>query len=113
MHEMSVATGILNVLGAKLSQLPPCKLLALQLTVGKLSGIETQSLRFALDTILAGQGHNNVHLHLRESPAVFKCTACNWHGHLETFTLRCPDCNATELDIIDGQDVILERIEVE
>ena len=113
MHEMSVATGIINVLGDKLSQLAPCKLIALELTVGKLSGIEEQSLRFALDTLLVGQGHSDVHLRFRQSPAVFKCTACNWQGQLETFTLRCPQCNATELDIINGQDVILERIEVE
>ena len=110
---MSVATGIINVLRRKLSQLPSCRLIGLELSVGKLSGIEEHSLRFALDTLLVGQGHTDVHLRFRESPAVFKCTGCEWEGQLETFTLLCPDCQASELDIINGQDVILERIEVE
>jgi hydrogenase nickel incorporation protein HypA/HybF len=110
---MAVATGIINVLRSKLSQLPPCKLIALELTIGKLSGIEEHSLRFALDTLLVDQGHTGVHLRFHDSPAVFKCTACQWQGQLENFTLLCPDCNGPELDIINGQDVILERIEVE
>ncbi|MCK4851424.1 MAG: hydrogenase maturation nickel metallochaperone HypA [Phycisphaerae bacterium] len=113
MHEMSVATGIINVLDDKLGQLAPCKLIALELAVGKLSGIEEHSLRFALDTLLVGQGHTDVHLRCRQSPAVFKCTACNWQGEMDGFTLACPECNGPDLDIIAGQDVTLETIEVE
>lgn len=110
---MSVATGIINVLSTKLDQLDPCKLIALELAVGKFSGIEEHSLRFALDTILAGQGYGDVKLRFHDSPAVFKCPACDWQGQIETFTLLCPQCRARDLDIISGQDVILERIEIE
>ena len=113
MHEMSVAAGIINILDAQLKQLAPCKLIALELDVGKLSGIEELSLQYALETLLVDQGHTSVHLRFRQSPALFKCAACDWKGQLETFTLLCPDCNAGELDIIDGQDVILERIQIE
>ena len=110
---MSVATGVVNVLSTKMGQLAPCKLIALELAVGKFSGIEEHSLRFALDTLLAGQGYADVQLRFHDSPAVFKCTACDWQGQIETFTLLCPQCQANDLDIINGQDVILERIEVE
>ena len=110
---MAVATGIINVLRSKLSQLSPCRLIALELAVGKLSGIEEHSLRFALDTLLVDQGHTAVHLRFRDSPAVFKCTACDWQGEMDGFTLACPECNGPDLDIIAGQDVILKTIEVE
>ncbi len=113
MHEMSVAAGIINVLDAQLKQLAPCKLIAMELAVGKLSGVDDESLKFALETLLVGQGQTGVLLRFRQSPALFKCTACHWQGQLEIFTLLCPDCSAGELDIIDGQDVILERIEIE
>ncbi len=110
---MSVASGIVNVLSSKLGQLAPCKLIALELAVGKLSGIEEHTLRFALDTLLAGQGYADVQLRFHDSPAVFKRPACDWQGQIETFTLLCPHCQDGDLDIINGQDVILERIEVE
>ena len=110
---MAVATGIINVLRSKLSQLPPCKLIGLELAVGKLSGIEEHSLRFALETLLVDQGHTGVHLRFRDSPAVFKCTACDWQGEMDGFTLACPECNGLDLDIIAGQDVTLKTIEVE
>ena len=110
---MSVATGIINVLSSKLGQLAPCKLIALELAVGKFSGIEEHSLRFALETLLAGKGYDDVQLRFHDSPAVFKCAACDWQGQIETFTLICSRCQTSDLDIVNGQDVILERIEVE
>ena len=108
-----MATGIVNVLSSTLGQLAPCKLIALELAVGKLSGIEEHSLRFALDTLLVGQGYADVQLRFHDSPAVFKCTACDWQGQIETFTPLCPQCQADDLDIVNGQDVILKRIEIE
>ena len=112
-HEMSVATGIINVLDAKLGQLGSCKLTAVEVAVGELSGIAEDSLRFAVDSLLADKGYADVQLRLRRSPAVFGCAECNWKGQIETFSLHCPQCNAGEMEIINGQDVVLERIEVE
>lgn len=110
---MSVATGIIKVLGRKLAELKPCKLTALQLSLGELSGIDRDSLRFALDTLLADVGYNGLDIRFELTPATFKCSACNWQGRLESLTLVCPECTGPELDIISGQDVYLERIEVE
>ena len=113
LHEMSVATSLMRVLSKKLVELAPCKLTALELTVGELSGIDRESLRFALDTLVTEAGYDGVELRFEPGPAVFACIACNWQGQLDSFTLVCPDCNGAALDIIAGQDVSLERIEIE
>ena len=112
-HEMSVATGIVNVVRSKLTELAPCRLTALQLSLGELSGIDRDSLRFALDTLLADADYNGVEVRFELSLAVFECSACNWQGPLESFALTCPECAGHDLDIIQGQDVSLESIEVE
>ena len=110
---MSVATGIIKVLSGKLSELGDCKLKALQLSLGELSGIDRDSLSFALDTLLADAGYNGVDIFFELAPATFECSACNWQGRLESLTLACPECAGRDLDIVAGQDVTLERIEVE
>ena len=110
---MSVATGIMNVLRSKLSKLASCRLTALQLSLGELSGIDRDSLRFALDTLLADADYNGVEIRFELVPATFKCSACNWQGRLESFVLTCPECAGQGLDITAGQDVSLESIEVE
>ncbi|NIA06593.1 MAG: hypothetical protein GWP14_02980 [Actinobacteria bacterium] len=112
-HEMSVATGIMNVLHSKLSKLASCRLTALQLSLGELSGIDRDSLCFALDTLLADADYNGVEIRFELTPATFKCSVCNWQGRLESFALTCPECAGQDLDIIAGQDVTLEGIEVE
>ena len=110
---MSVATGIIKVLGGKLAELKPCKLKALHLSLGELSGIDRDSLSFALDTLLADAGYDGLEIRFELTPATFKCSACNWQGRLKSFTLVCPECDGRDLDIVAGQDVTLERIEVE
>ena len=113
MHEMSVASGIIKVLGAKLKEQGQCRLLAMVLAVGELSGIEEQSLRFALETLLAEQGFASVELRFEQVPAAFKCSACGWRGRPDKFTAVCPACGKGELEIIAGREVSLERIEIE
>ncbi len=113
MHEMAVAGGIINILSQKLAELGDCKLIGMQLAVGKLSGIEEHSLRFALDTLLVGAGFADVELHFHDQPALFKCSGCSWQGQLQSFNMSCPDCEGSDLELVSGQDVILERIEVE
>ena len=110
---MSVATGIMNVLRSKLAEFASCRLTALQLSLGELSGIDRDSLRFALDTLLADADYKGDEIRFELTPATFKCSACNWQGRLESFVLTCPECAGQGLDIIAGQDVSLESIEVE
>ena len=112
-HEMSVASGIMKVLGSKLSEQGSCKLRALKLVVGELSGIDRDSLGFALDTLLDEAGYKGVEVRFEAAVAVFKCSGCGWQGELKDFTLACPECKGADLDIMAGQDVYLERIEVE
>lgn len=113
MHEMSVASGIMNLLRSKLTEIAPCKLIAMELLVGRLSGIDESSLRFALDTLLAERGLDSVEIRFASAPPRFKCPACCWAGSLVEFTVRCPACRKGELEITAGCDVTLERIEVE
>ena len=113
MHEMSVATGIINVLQSKLNDLDPCKLTAMDISIGQLAGIDESSLSFCLDTLLAERGFEPVQVRFESAPALFKCSACTWQGTPEDFTVKCPSCSQGELEIIGGRDVTLERIEVE
>ena len=90
---MSVANGIMKVLGGKLSEQGPCRLAAMELALGELSGIDRDSLRFALDTLLDEAGYKDVEVRFESAPAVFKCSSCGWQGELKDFTLACPECN--------------------
>ena len=110
---MAVANGIINALRKKLTELGPCKLISMELSLGKLSGIDQHSLSFALDTVLADAGYGKVQMSFHEKPALFNCSACSWQGQLDDFSICCPQCQDSQLELVDGKDVILERIEVE
>ena len=113
MHEMFVASGVMKVLDGKLKEQGPCKLLAMDVAVGEFSGIEDESLRLALQTMLDERGHSPVEIRFEKTEALFECYACAWKGREEKFTAICPECGAGAVFIVGGQDVTLESIEVE
>ena len=109
---MSVATGIIKVLRRKLAELGPCELKALEVSIGDHSGIAPESLRLALETLLTEAGYTGVEIRFESVPAEFECQACCfWKGREET--VICPLCGEGAVFIVAGQDVTLERIEVE
>ena len=102
----------MKVLQKKLAELGPCKLTALEVAVGERSGIGPESLQLALETLLAEQGYTGVEIRFESVLAEFECQACSmWKGREET--VICPLCGEGTVFIVAGQDVTLERIEVE
>ena len=102
----------MNVLGKKLREQGPCKLIALDVAIGERSGISQESMRLALETMLAERGYTGVEIRFESVPAEFECQACSWWKGREE-TVICPLCGEGAVFIVAGQDVTLERIEVE
>ena len=102
----------MKVLQRKFAELEPCKLTALEVAVGDRSGIAGESLRLALETLLAERGYIGVEIRFESVLAEYECQACHgWKGREEI--VICPACGEGAVFIVSGQDVTLERIEVE
>jgi hydrogenase nickel incorporation protein HypA/HybF len=126
MHEMSVATALVDTVIESLKGMKATKVEEVIFEVGELAFISERQLKFSFD--LLKKDHpvlKDTKLHLRKVKAKVKCTKCDFEGGLDevseakkaeahriAITFECPKCGGT-LDIILGRDMVVKRIAVE
>lgn len=108
MHEYSVAANIVDMV---LEKSQGRRVEKVNLSVGALSGIFTESLTMYLILILEEKGHLGVKIAAQTASAAFKC-ACGEEYTAKKMTDACPSCGGYNRLIIWGKDCVVESIEV-
>lgn len=115
MHEVSVALAMVDELHRIAENTRAKKILNVKLKIGKMSGIVTDSLKFAFDVIKLEQPlMSSAEIMIEEVPLVYECNECG--RSFETDTLyfpSCPDCDSYNLTIVSGEEQHIENVEIE
>ena len=105
MHELSVAEAILAVARAHAGDR---RLVAVEVEVGHLRQVVPSALEFAFELLAPG-----VALELTEVPAAGRCRACGAESELPVFPLTCGACGGTDVEIVRGEELLVQAVEVE
>src|SRR4051812_41893672 len=113
MHELSIASYLVESVVEQAQQVGAERVLAINLLIGDRAGVVDDSLRFsfellAVDTLLAG-----TYLNIRRSPMRFRCDECHGEYIPRDGEFRCPDCQRIGQVIDNGAALQIESIEVE
>jgi hydrogenase nickel incorporation protein HypA/HybF len=112
MHELSLAGGILRLIEQTRERDPFERVTHVTLEVGALSGVEVESLRFALqaiapDTCLAG-----AEIEIQEPPAQAWCLPCGQSVPILQRYDLCPQCGSAQLQATSGTELRLVDLRV-
>lgn len=115
MHEISLVENLLAQLRELAAGNGATKINSVTMEIGPMSGVVIDSFQFGFDTLCADEElFRNSKLIITETTVDFRCTEC---GHVETTTGSRPDgCpNCAELLLIPngGDDLLLNRVEME
>jgi len=115
MHEVSIATGMIDELLRIANENNAKKILTVNLKIGKMSGIVTDSLKFAFDAVkLEHPLLSSTAISIKEIPLVYECSNCgNTFQTDDTYFPACPDCESYNLKLISGEEMDIENLEVE
>lgn len=113
MHEFAITKGILDIVLQKAREVQASKIAKIDVQVGKLTGYipECIQLQFAIlskGTIAAG-----ANLSFYQPAARLHCRKCNLDYTTDSFDLVCPNCHTLEMDVLSGQELSVESMEVE
>ena len=95
------------------------KLRVVKITVGKLTQIVPESLRFGLGIKAETVAFGAVDFVINEAPLKIKCGACGLESVLSRdlagggLTMVCPGCGANEPKIIGGREFSIDSIDVD
>jgi hydrogenase nickel incorporation protein HypA/HybF len=89
------------------------RVVRLELSIGRLSGVSTDSLRFAMELLAPGTVVESAQIDIRQPKAVCCCTACGGRTEIDDLLADCPRCASGEVTIEGGREMMLESIELE
>jgi len=110
MHELSIAQSVVEIAerhaaGRKVSKV--------DLKVGHLRQVVPSALAFSFDLVAQGTVVEGANLVMESIPAVGACRQCKMETHLEMFPLLCGTCGGFDLEIVSGEELEVESIELE
>jgi hydrogenase nickel incorporation protein HypA/HybF len=113
MHEMSVATHLLNLCIENAEKNSAKSISKIIVKIGKLSGVEPHFLTSAFDVIKIDTLAANADLEFIHQEVVAHCDKCSKDYEIEDYYIACPECGNVKVKIIDGEELILMSLELD
>lgn len=86
---------------------------SLRMKVGALSGVEAESLRFALEICARGTRAEGAEVVIERLPARGMCRSCRGAWDFEIGDTQCPACGSPEVELHGGDDLRVESFDME
>jgi hydrogenase nickel incorporation protein HypA/HybF len=113
MHELSIVASLFEILEAKARENQATKIVRVRLRVGKLAGVVPEFLQTAFDSYKQDTIAAESQLEIEEVALKMRCRECTAEIEKEDFVLVCPSCGSTDLEILEGMELLLDKIDLE
>jgi hydrogenase nickel incorporation protein HypA/HybF len=114
MHELSIVEALIEQVRRELQRAEQRgRVRRLELSIGRLSGVNCESVRFAFGLLAPGTLVENADVTIRRPRARCRCRACNARTEIDDLVIQCPQCGSTEIAIEGGRELLLQSIEIE
>lgn len=113
MHELSVCLSILDQVRSIAAERGADRVQRIELKIGPLSGVEADLLRNAWPMASAGTIARDANLEIDEADIVVRCGSCQAETRAVANRLVCGECGDFRTTVISGDEMILQRVELE
>ena len=113
MHELSIAQNLLDIAAEQCLKSGFKEIEAINIKVGRASGIMPDALSFAFDAIKTDTIAKNASLNIAEIPVAAFCSDCNSAFTVEEeYVLCCPSCQGSSFVMTAGRELDIVDMEV-
>ncbi len=113
MHEMSIVTSILQIVEEQARKGGATVINSIDLEVGRLAGIELESLRFCFQSARQGTMAARAELVVDEIPGQGHCPECDRDVDLDFPLAPCPLCGQAVVEAARGRELRVKSINVD
>jgi hydrogenase nickel incorporation protein HypA/HybF len=110
LHELAIADSVVQVASRHANGRRVTKV---YLKVGHLRQVVPSALAFSFELVAQGTPVEGAELEMEEVPATGKCRKCKAESRLRSFPLQCAACHSLDLDLIAGDELHVESLEME
>ncbi|HUS85813.1 MAG TPA: hydrogenase maturation nickel metallochaperone HypA [Bacteroidales bacterium] len=113
MHEMSIAQNIIDIAASEAKKAGVRNVLELELEIGKLAGVEYESLEFALGILAPGSVIDGCNLVIHKPDGQAVCCDCGFRFFTDSHISTCPECNSYYCSVDCGKELKVKSILVD
>ena len=113
MHELSITQSMFELVIEQAKKEKASKVTSVNLVIGEITGVVSESVQFYFDLLSKDSIAENTQLNIKMVPCVVHCRKCNRNSNLDKSEYICPYCKRHELEIISGEELFVESIEVQ
>ena len=114
MHEMSIATALLEGVIEAAERAGASRVTSVVLQVGAFKLVVPEAMQMAWEAVREGTLADGATLHLEEVPAEARCRRCDQRFRPEIdYSFLCPQCEKADVEIVAGDDIVLRSLEFE
>ncbi len=110
MHELAIADSVVQIASRHAAGRRVTKV---YLKVGHLRQVVPSALTFSFELVAQGTPVEGAELEMEEIPVAGKCRGCGVESQPTGFPLQCGACGALELEIVRGEELYVESLELE
>jgi hydrogenase nickel incorporation protein HypA/HybF len=110
LHELSIAESVVQIVSRHANGRRVTKV---QIKVGHLRQVVPSALAFSFELVAEGTPVEGAGLEMEQVPAVGVCRECSAESQLRTFPLQCRKCGGFDLEILRGEELLVESLELE
>ena len=110
MHELALAESVVRVVCAHAAGRPVTRV---ELKIGHLRQVVPSALEFSFRLVAQGTEAEGAELVMEQISAAGRCSDCGAESELHGFPLRCGACGGLGLELLRGEELLVDSLEVE
>jgi hydrogenase nickel incorporation protein HypA/HybF len=110
MHEMGLCEAVLAVV-RDVSDDEPVR--RVRVRAGRRQGVVPHVFDFCWRLVAQDTGAARAVLELTDVPVRVRCRTCGDEGEPRAGTIACPACGAVSVDVVAGDELVVEEVELE
>jgi hydrogenase nickel incorporation protein HypA/HybF len=110
LHELSIAESVVRIASR---QADGRRVMKVQMKVGYLRQVVPSALSFGFGLLAEGTPVEGAKLEMEQVPAEGRCRGCGVESLLVDFPLQCRGCGGFDLEILKGEELMVESLELE
>ena len=113
MHELAITQDMFDLVLEQAKKARAKKVGKINLVIGEMTGVVGDCVQFYFDFISKGTLAEGACLSFKMVPTTARCQNCNKLFELKEFDWLCPYCHSNNIEIVAGNELFVESIEVE
>jgi len=113
MHELGIATSILECVQAEAQRHPGSRITKVGVKIGELAGVDRDALQFGFEVLVKDTEWEPLVLELEYIPRVQRCSKCAYEFRMTDFDPQCPLCGEFATQCIGGDELDIAYMEVD